>query len=144
MVTTYFCGFVHARWTVIHWSYVTFPLRPLVQLANCLFFHLLHLLQFLFISYVKNGTLCISLSMHLSLGFPRSFPIFFSVSLTRYQSSLSLLSSYSLFLKLFKSSCFGRYTLSESVHPDLTSSLLIHGRSPSHHLHVLQGSPDSI
>lgn len=72
---TYFRGFVHARGTVIHWSYVAFPLLRLLLLANSLLFTCFTSFDSL-LSLIKNGifvflTLYISIYVLVSMSWGR-------------------------------------------------------------------------
>lgn len=148
MVTTYFCGFVLVRGTVIHWSYVAFSLLRLLRLANCLLSPAvcrLLIIPFLFLLVlIKLIYRTNSLSMPCSLCMFRG-PLFFLYSplrsLVDYQYRLSSFS-----LPRLRSSDGENLSIVEAhtpwrpVHPFRTLSLST-SRLSSHHLHVLQGSP---
>lgn len=151
VVMTYFRGFVHARGTVIHWSYVAFPLLRLLLLANSLLFTCFTSSDSL-LSLIKKLNLRFSNTLYFylctCLYVLGSFSISSSIYLIRCQLLFYLLSSILLFLLFKLPKCnfpgLSTRTLSKSVHPDLTLLLPIHRWLPSHHLHVLQGSPDSV
>lgn len=65
VVMTYFRGFVHARGTVIHWSYVAFSLLRLLLLANSFLFTCFSSSDSL-LSLIKNG-IFVFLTLYISI-----------------------------------------------------------------------------